>query len=63
MINKMLGPFMAPEPNRGVPAHSGMIPLVGNCIAKLHGVSLDEVLKQTYINTNDIYGCFPVVNK
>jgi Tat protein secretion system quality control protein TatD with DNase activity len=49
---------MAPEPFRGEQAHPGFIPLIGSCIANLHGVSLDEVLSKTFENTNKIYNCF-----
>ncbi len=50
---------MAPEPYRGIPAHPGMIPWVAATVAKEHGVSIEDVLKQTLINANKIYGCFP----
>lgn len=50
---------MAPIPLRGETAHPGMIPIVGNQVAELHGVSLSEVLQQTSENAHKMYGCFP----
>jgi len=53
------GPFMAPEPLRGSIAHPNMIPIVANKVAELKEISLGEVFKQTYINANKMYNCFP----
>ena len=53
------GPFMAPPPFRGTPAHPGMIPLVAKTIAELHNVSVEEVLTHTRKNAHKVYNCFP----
>jgi len=52
------GPFMAPDPWRGSIAHPGMVVRVGEEVAKLKGLSIDEVLKQTTTNVQRVYNCF-----
>ncbi len=49
-------PYMAPLPFRGHVCHPGMIPLVGNQVATIKGVTLEEVLDQTRKNAKRVYG-------
>jgi len=50
------GPFMAPVPHRGADCHSGFIPFIAQEIAKLKGVTVDEVYAAARANTKRIYG-------
>lgn len=56
MLLETDGPFLAPVPHRGKVATSGMIPRIVEEIAKIKSVSVEEVYKQTRINTSKIYG-------
>lgn len=49
------GPFMAPVPFRGAVAHPGHIPNIADQIAKLKGVSVDDVLSTTRKNSRSCY--------
>lgn len=50
------GPYLAPVPHRGQPAHPGHIPLIAAKIAELKGVSVDSVYTAARENTRKIYG-------
>lgn len=52
------GPWLAPEPHRGKPAHPGYIPLVLAKLAEIKGVSTEEMTRITTGNAVRIYG-FP----
>ncbi len=59
-LNKILletdGPFLAPVPFRGKIAHSGMIPYIAECIAKLKKVPVEQLYEQVRKNTEVVYG-------
>jgi TatD DNase family protein len=59
-LNRLLletdGPYLAPVPHRGQPAHPGHIPLIAAKIAELKTVSLDSVYAAARENTRKIYG-------
>ncbi len=48
-------PYLAPEPYRGKRNDSGKLPLVVSALAKLKGVSEEEVRKQTFQNAAHVY--------
>jgi TatD DNase family protein len=50
------GPYLAPIPHRGKPAHPGHIPLIAQKIAELKGVEVDEIYRSARENTRKIYG-------
>lgn len=50
------GPYLAPIPHRGQPAHPGHIPLIAAKIAELKGVSVDAVYAAARENTKKVYG-------
>lgn len=50
------GPYLAPIPHRGKPAHSGHIPFIAEKIAELKDVPVETVYRQARINTGRIYG-------
>jgi TatD DNase family protein len=50
------GPYLAPIPHRGKPAHPGHIPLIAEKIAELKGLSLEAVYSRTRQNTKKLYG-------
>lgn len=50
------GPYLAPVPFRGQPAHPGHIPLIAAKIAELKGVTLEEVYRAARENTRKLYG-------
>ncbi|MEO6095735.1 MAG: TatD family hydrolase [Fibrobacteria bacterium] len=50
------GPYLAPIPHRGKPAHPGHIPLIALKIAELKGVAVEEVYAAARENTRRIYG-------
>jgi TatD DNase family protein len=52
------GPWLAPEPHRGKPAHPGYIPLVLAKLAELKGVTTEEMTRITLENAVRLYG-FP----
>lgn len=49
------GPYMAPNPYRGEESHPGHIPWIAEGIARLKGVSTEEVLATTYANFRRMY--------
>lgn len=49
------GPWMAPVPYRGQAAHPGMIPVIANTVAQLHGTTTEKVLQQATKNTQKMY--------
>lgn len=50
------GPYLAPIPHRGKPAHPGHIPLIAHKIAELKGVGVDVVYAAARENTRKVYG-------
>jgi TatD DNase family protein len=48
-------PFLAPVPVRGKPNMPGYLPLVGERIADVKGVAVDEVAAVTWQTTTDFY--------
>lgn len=50
------GPYLAPVPHRGKPAHPGHIPFIAQKIAELKGVPVEEVYRAARRNTRDVYG-------
>ncbi len=50
-------PYMAPEPNRGTRNDSGNIPYVVEEIARIKGLSTDEVEKITWDNAMKLFKC------
>lgn len=50
------GPYLAPIPHRGKPAHSGHIPFIAEKIAELKNVPVETVYQQARLNTRKIYG-------
>jgi len=49
-------PYLAPEPHRGKPCHSGYIPLIAEEIGRTKNIPLQEVYTQIRQNTRDMYG-------
>ena len=49
------GPYLAPVPHRGRPAHPGHIPLIAQKLAELKGVDVAEVYGGARGNTKRIY--------
>ena len=50
-------PYMAPEPNRGTRNDSGNIPYVVEEIARIKGLSTDEVERITWDNAMKLFKC------
>ncbi|HKP97645.1 MAG TPA: TatD family hydrolase [Fibrobacteria bacterium] len=50
------GPYLAPVPHRGQPAHPGHIPLIAAKIAELKGVTTEVIFAAARKNTLKIYG-------
>lgn len=48
-------PFLSPEPYRGKPNESKNIPIIGECLSKHLGISLEEVMNKTTSNAKNIY--------
>ena len=48
-------PYLAPEPNRGKRNDSSYLPLVADEIAKIRGISADEVIRATWENAKRLY--------
>ena len=48
-------PYLAPEPNRGKRNESAYIQYVAEEIARLKGISVEEVLTQTEMNAKQVY--------
>lgn len=59
-LNRMLletdGPYLAPAPHRGKPAHPGHIPLIAQKLAEIKGCAVEEVYAAARENTRRIYG-------
>ena len=55
------GPWLAPEPHRGKPAHPGHIPLVLAKLAELKGVTTEEMMTATTGNALRVYGFSGIV--
>lgn len=57
-MNRLLietdSPYLTPEPFRGTRNDSSKVKLVAERIAKIHGITLEEVAKITYENANTI---------
>lgn len=49
-------PYLAPEPYRGKRNHSGYIKYVAQEVARLKGVTYEEVIKETEKNAKEVYG-------
>jgi TatD DNase family protein len=50
------GPYLAPIPFRGKPAHPGHIPFIARKIAELKGIPVEKVYAAARANTLRIYG-------
>lgn len=50
------GPYLAPVPHRGKPAHPGHIPFIAQKIAELKSVPVESVYAAARQNTRDVYG-------
>lgn len=50
------GPYLAPIPHRGQPAHPGHIPLIAAKLAELKGTTMEAVYAAARENTRRIYG-------
>lgn len=50
------GPYLAPVPFRGKPAHPGHVPYIADKLAQLKGVTREEVYAAARENTKRIYG-------
>lgn len=50
------GPYLAPVPHRGKPAHPGHIPLIAQKVAELKGVPVEEVYAAAREATREVYG-------
>lgn len=50
------GPYLAPVPHRGKPAHPGHIPLIAQKIAELKSVSVESVYDAARKSTREVYG-------
>jgi TatD DNase family protein len=55
------GPWLAPEPHRGKPAHPGYIPLVLAKLAEIKGVTTEEMMRVTTGNALRVYGFSGIV--
>ena len=49
-------PYLTPKPYRGKQNEPGYVRYVAEAIAKLKGVSLNEIAEATYANAVRIYG-------
>lgn len=49
-------PYMAPEPFRGRPSEPAHVVQIADCLAKIKGVSVDEVSKVTEATTTKFFG-------
>ena len=56
MLLETDGPYLAPIPFRGKPAHPGHIPHIAAKIAGLKGVPVEEVYLHARENTRRVYG-------
>jgi TatD DNase family protein len=56
MLVETDGPYLAPMPHRGKPAHPGHIPLILEKLAEIKGVPVAEVAAATRTNAKRLYG-------
>ena len=49
-------PYLAPVPFRGLVSHAGMIPQIGEVLAKVQNVSVEDLMEQVRKNTKNCYG-------
>lgn len=56
MLVETDGPYLAPVPHRGRPAHPGHIPLILEKLAEVKGLPVEEVATATRENARRIYG-------
>jgi TatD DNase family protein len=56
MLLETDGPYLAPVPFRGKPAHPGHIPVIAQKIAELKSVAVAEVYAAARENTRRVYG-------
>lgn len=49
-------PYMAPVPHRGAVNHSGYLPLIGETVAALHGISAGELAEKTAKSADALFG-------
>ncbi len=49
-------PYLAPVPFRGKPSHAGMIPQIGEVLARIKGVPFETLMDSVRKNTRDCYG-------
>lgn len=56
MLVETDGPYLAPEPFRGQPAHSGHIPLILEKLAGIKEAPVEEVAAVTTANAKRLYG-------
>ncbi|MFI3320092.1 MAG: TatD family hydrolase [Rikenellaceae bacterium] len=49
-------PYLTPTPHRGKRNESAYIPLIGECVARVHGVSAEVVAEKTTANVERIFG-------
>ena len=50
------GPYMAPVPHRGEPAHPGHVPHIATKIAEVKGCTVEDVFRAARENTRRVYG-------
>jgi TatD DNase family protein len=50
------GPYLAPVPHRGKPAHPGHIPAIAQTLAEVKGLSITEIYAAARENTRRTYG-------
>jgi TatD DNase family protein len=56
MLLETDGPYLAPVPHRGKPAHPGHIPAIAQTLAEVKGVSITEIYAAARENTRRTYG-------
>ena len=57
MVVETDAPYLTPVPFRGRPNAPQYLPFIVEKIAEVNGVSIDEVLKQTYLNAQKLFWC------
>ena len=55
MVVETDAPYLTPVPFRGRPNAPQYLPFIVEKIAEVNGVSIDEVLKQTYLNAQKLF--------
>ena len=48
-------PYLAPVPHRGKPNRPALVPLVGEAVAVVRGVEVDEIAAATWANADAFY--------